>query len=107
MTKPPPISNLFNEIYPPIPRCDDCDEGAIIWAVGNVEYTVTRSLQNGGGLRPDGPNLKGNPWRRLELDAEHRGQMHWLQARPISDRVWWRNRTNFDGLNLRRTEKKS
>jgi hypothetical protein len=100
--KPPPIENTFDETWPPIPRCDDRDGGQIIWNVGRYEVTVTRSRREGGGFLKVEPNghRKCNAWKIFEYDAElYYGKLHFLRLEsPIQQRVWWRKRTNYEGL---------
>ena len=96
MTRPPRLDNMLDEPWPPIPRVED---GQIIWNIGYVEVTTTRSERHGGTDRkvaPNGPRIKCNNWRPLEVDQElYYGKLHFLRLNG-SERVWWRDRTRFE-----------
>jgi hypothetical protein len=92
----PTIENTYNELWPPIPYVEN---GQIIWNVGTIEVTTTRDQRHGAGflkVAPNGPRIKYNNWKVLELDQElYFGKLHFLKLNG-QQRVWWRKRMHYD-----------
>jgi hypothetical protein len=97
MTFIPPLENTFREPWPPTPRLE---EGQLIWNIGRIEITTTRSKRDGGPFAmkvPPKVRHKGNPWKLFDVDDElYFDKLLFLGLDGGDHRFWWRMREQYN-----------